>query len=1023
MINLTGNWNYRLDPDDLGEENNWATTLSEFTGGFNIPGSHNDHGIGESYQYDGQLSKENVRHLRQKHKYRGKIWFHKTIEIETYSPKMCYHLLLERVMWQSQVWLNGKFVGVRDSLSVEHVYDLTEYINENNKFELVVCIDNRDIKDINETPSAYTDETQSIWNGMIGRCQIIETAYLRKLSIQILPDSLQKKVQISLTYRLRQPLEGGRMEISLFYQNEPLLTRDEVVSHDGSITWDCQLPAIHLWDEFTPELYSLKVSLKRDQETLYSEFRTFGFRHLSSLDSQLLINHHPTFLRGTIDCCIFPLTGYPSMAEDHWQTIMSTIKSYGLNHIRFHSWCPPEAAFAVADKLGLYLQIEGPIWLDDWMPFVLGDRPDHYDFLPKESERIIRQYGHHPSFCFYSCGNEIRGDFQLLSQTIATLKQKNPQILYTLTSNWDRSVDPEDDLFIAQTVDTIPIRGQYDMDQLIKSTKMSFEKGVNRRQIPVISHEIGQYSVYPSIKEIDKYTGNLLPINFQAIKDDLIRKGMLEQADEFTQESGKLALALYKEEIEAALRTEKMGGFQLLGLNDFTGQSTATVGILDAFWETKDLIAAEEFRQFCQGIVPLALLEKRIWDNQEPFYAGVKIANYQEDIDDAEIQWSLDYGEGVLSGQFNTSISLGVNSLTEEIQLDDLSVIKCHSRVTFQVSLYLKSGIRYSNSWVLWVYATNTETSPTFLHATYPDEKVLARVSQGATLLLEPVAAQMEQAKATNYFPVFWSPVHFTSQEGCGFIFQAMHPLFQSFPTKSYLESQWKSVIETSYSLSYQYLENDFTPLIQVIPNFFNHEKRLLLGEFAYGKGKILISTLNLTGETIETKALKHAIYDYLNHSSDSSLYKIETAELLQLCQVKSDRHYQDLALGKKAMSDSELLPHTASNGNDGKKTKWQAVDQLPGHWWEVDLADTYMFNKIDISFLSSGVYYYSISSSLDGKDYEILVNKTVNSGEDKFVSEPVEGCGRFIRISFGDSETGMSVGFHAFNVYLEETI
>ena len=70
----------------------------------------------------------------------------------------------------------------------------------------------------------------------------------------------------------------------------------------------------------------------------------------------------------------------------------------------------------------------------------------------------------------------------------------------------------------------------------------------------------------------------------------LDKNHMLDQAHDFFRASGALTAIEYKDVIEAQLRTYLKGGFQLLSLNDFTGQGYAPVGILDPFWNTKGLI-------------------------------------------------------------------------------------------------------------------------------------------------------------------------------------------------------------------------------------------------------------------------------------------------------------------------------------------------------------------------------------------------------------------------------------------------
>ena len=131
----------------------------------------------------------------------------------------------------------------------------------------------------------------------------------------------------------------------------------------------------------------------------------------------------------------------------------------------------------------------------------------------------------------------------------------------------------------------------------VKKVKAADNGGVLIPHIPVVSHEIGQFAVYPNFREIDKYTGVLKARNFEVFRDRLKEKGMLDQADDFFYTSGKLSVQCYKEELEAAARTKLLAGYQILDIQDFSGQGTALVGILDAFMDSKGHVTPEEWGQ------------------------------------------------------------------------------------------------------------------------------------------------------------------------------------------------------------------------------------------------------------------------------------------------------------------------------------------------------------------------------------------------------------------------------------------
>ena len=79
----------------------------------------------------------------------------------------------------------------------------------------------------------------------------------------------------------------------------------------------------------------------------------YGLRKLAIKDKQFVLNGRPVIMRGPVDECIYPLTGYPPMDKENWLRVIKICQSYGFNFLRFHSWCPPSAAFEAGDELGL----------------------------------------------------------------------------------------------------------------------------------------------------------------------------------------------------------------------------------------------------------------------------------------------------------------------------------------------------------------------------------------------------------------------------------------------------------------------------------------------------------------------------------------------------------------------------------------------------------------------------------------------------------------------------------------------
>ncbi|MEG0869048.1 discoidin domain-containing protein [Citrobacter freundii] len=1034
-VNLQGEWRVKIDPQDTGIDEKWFENRVA-SAGFHIPGTCAEHRLGEHRVLAPGLTKEAVQCLRTEYTYQGAAWYQTDICLTDCHADKHIILFLERVMGETQLWVDGVAVGRQDSLSTPHQFDITRYISEGKTQQITLRIDNRDIQNIGDWPSARTDQTQTIWNGIVGKVELQIQDRHRLNHLLVAMDSQSRQTQIRID---KEPVIADWQNIMLTLTLRELngrVIQQEVQSlqtkpDQPTITLDFLLAdRVILWDEFTPQQYRLAVEIQNladlSSTTAVVE-KTTGFRQLNTRDGVLKINGTPRFLRGNIDCCIYPLTGYPPTTETEWTQVFKQLKNHGLNHVRFHSWCPPESAFICADREGLYLQVEGPVWMDNWMDFPVGKHPEHYHWLPEEAERIIRTWSIHPSFCIFSNGNELNGDFQILRDIVQRLKNIQPQILYTLTSNWDRTVAEEDDLFITQSSAGIGVRGQYFLDQLAEATTLNFSAGIQAQQIPVISHEVGQYVVYPNVAEIPRYTGCLTPVNLQRIRDDLEQKNLLPYLNDFVHSSGKLALLLYKMEIEAALRTRNMGGIQLLSLHDFPGQSTATVGLLDAFYVSKNIVPAETFRHFCCETVPLVMMPTLFYTCDDDFVAEVQIAHYgAEPLHQVTLQVHI-IGE-------NQQVLFAHDVFIDEVPLGLLKQpLTIHAapfnHVTGRQAMQVKAEIRdtpYQNQWDIWVYGKTESTSlPASVSLCHEwSEAIERRLQNGENILLLPSPSQVAQLSTSTWFPVFWSPVHFASKDPCGMIIDNQHPLFSRyFPCENYATLEWKSLLENSFAMNIDSLDR-CDPLTLLTPNFFHNHKSTNLFECRVGQGRLMICTLNIEANSHNgvSEQLKSALYRYLASADFMPCAQLGIAEIRALLTTANpdEEAKTDLALGHPAHTDSmKSMNYGPLRGNDGNpSTSWIAADAEAGHYWQVDFGSVLPVTSTKIVFNENAVYAYVIQSSLDGESWDVVVNKThqvtaQQTHEDEFDVET-----RFLRIVYQGLTNGIWAGHRQFSAY-----
>jgi len=580
-------------------------------------------------------------------------------------------------------------------------------------------------------------------------------------------------------------------------------------------------------------------------------------------------------LRGTLECAIFPLTAFPPTDVDSWRRIYQIEKSYGLNYIRFHSWTPPEAAFTAADLEGVMIQTEGP-----QANVPTGEVQARDEFVERELMRIVDTYGNHPSFALMTIGNEYGGSESVITHWVDGLIKADSRHLYSSASaNRLKSAN-------RQFTEDGYLRGVHgpgtDFDYTLPIAKKGgasashesdFDTTVPMAKLdrPLIGHEIGQWTFYPNLEEIGKYTGVLKAKNFELVRDDLAKKGMLDEAQRFLEATGKHAILLYRDEIECMLRTRGYAGFSLLDLHDYPGQGTALIGLLDPFWDSKGLITPEEHKRYSGAIVPLLRFAKRTYNAGEVFEATAELANFGSgDIHEAQGRWVItdqtgaEVASGVLSqvaAPTGTVTQLGKFTAT-------LAQESAPAKLTVNLSL---KDTAYSNSWSIWVYPFSPAALPgddVFVSNVWGSEAKNA-LAEGKKVILFPSSLRKENTLKGSFKPVFWSPIWFHSDPATmGILVNPGHPLFRQFPTDMHSDWQWDSLIEGSQSVILNETPANYRPIVQVVDNFARNHKLGNVFEARVGTGRLLVCTLDLNqqeGEkqTPEQRQFLHALYAY----------------------------------------------------------------------------------------------------------------------------------------------------------------
>lgn len=814
----------------------------------------------------------------------GEAVYERTIDIPaTWAGKRSV-LILERPHWRTTVWLDDREIGTRDSLSVPHRYDLGTTL-EPGRHVLRIRVDNRLEPDIGENSHSIADHTQGNWNGIVGAMRLDATAPVWIDTLWIGTDAVARAVEVrGRVGHLGKASQPERVGLAVG------TTRvDVTIQPDGSFSHTIFLGGgAALWDECEPQLHTLTASLENGEHRAVR----FGLRSIAADGRQLTINGRPLFLRGTLDCAAFPRSGHPPMQETEWRRVFSAIQAHGLNHVRFHSWCPPEAAFAVADELGLYLQVEVASW-PNWST-TLGDGKPVDAWTDAETARILDTYGNHPSFVLLCAGNEPGGDRHAawLSGWVARQRSADPRRLYTAGAGWPEV--PENQFHVRseprihQWAEGLTSR----INARPPETQTDYGDFIRARAVPVVAHEIGQWCAYPNFAEMTKYTGYLKPRNFEIFAASLSERGMGELAHDFLIASGKLQALCYKEEIESALRTREMGGFQLLGLSDFPGQGTAPVGVLDAFWEEKGYIRAAEFRRFCAATVPLARLSRRVFTADDHLTADLDVSHYgARALGRGTARWRLVDAAGctVVEGELvpDRAIDLGLSGLGR-IDLP-LRGLPAPARYRLVMSL---PEVGAENDWDVWVYPAANDVDATvpstILAASRFDGAVEERLGQGGVVLLTiPPAMVAPDAKrgpiALGFSSIFWNTAWTNRQapHTLGVLCDPRHPALAEYPTEPHSNWQWWYAVRHASPMILDALPRELRPIVQVVDDWFTNRKLALVFEARVGDGRLLVTSIDVN----------HAVLDPVRRQLRASLLRYAaSAQFQPIVQLTPDQ-------------------------------------------------------------------------------------------------------------------------------------
>lgn len=948
----------------------WHVVLEDgTTGQMDLPGTLDENGIGHrdvganQWHPDavlgnaaGEIDKDApiATRFTRRHTYEGEARISRKITVPDYGTDRLF-VLAERAR-ALRLLVDGEACSVfrQGTLSTPYIFELTGAAPGEHEFTFLSDNSYPGMpKAAIYYSSAATDETQTNWNGILGECSMYTRPQNFIDSLRVYPRAVKKEEKnkaggyvLDVCVELAPGAKKVYKDAKIILQSEALAageledtqTLTEIISYSGEglaeagtdkeenpktmEIWFRDLPLrenVKLWDEDEGNLYEMAVTLDNgmsaeDKGGSTAECRTrFGIRSFGDNGSgRLALNGRAIFLRGEANCAEYPETGHPPMTIPEWKEMLLKYRSYGINFVRFHSHCEPEAAFAAADELGMLLQPE----LSHWDPKDAFGTEESYRYYRAELVDLLKTYANHPSFVMLTLGNELQAQDEgreRMRELVRTAKRMDPTRLYANGSNafyGEEGCDPESDFYTSQSCKDVVIRGTFSgmrgyLNENYPSADRTYDEAMaeirKEYQKPVFSFEVGQFEVLPDFEELESFHGISDPVNLKLIKKRVEERGLLPTWEKYVEATGELSRLAYREEIEAAMRTRELSGISLLGLQDFPGQGTALVGMMNSHLEPKpyDFARPERFREFFQECRILVKLPHYTYEAGERLIAEVESANFGKRNIEGVFCWTLAGKKSVSENgncepaeikSKNTVIATGEDteiticrpgSYTEVGSLDiPLDFVEKNTALTLKVRI----GDSIS-AYPIWVYRKTTPVCPENVYETRAfDVKTREILQNGGRVYLSPDADKesLPNSIKTQFTTDFWSVGTFADQEGgMGQLIDTEHPIFKEFPTDFHTDWQWW-IMATKRAVI---LPHPMKTIITEMDSYAFLRPMAQMIEFRCLKGKVLLSTMELhkSQQYPEVRALQASIYTYLSGENFEPAEEITEEELSML--------------------------------------------------------------------------------------------------------------------------------------------
>lgn len=917
-LSLNGSWQFALDPENSGTWHLPNAGMPIDT--IHIPGSLEEQGKGNSSET------HQIGTWTKQYTYEGSAWYIRQFHVPSSWNDQTLTLVIEGAHWKTEVWIDGTHVGTGDSLVAPHKFDVTTLLRTDVKHTLVIRVENR-MKLALEQSHIHSQHTATNWNGITGGVRLEVKPSIAIANVRVKSDAKRGVVHFTTTFDGLHPQTTEKWIVEVEIDGPDSVGSNKMVAQIDPNVERLQSDPVELvfnfgemarlWSDTNPTLHTAYVRLFNLSGQIDEVAVRFGLRTINVEGNAILLNGNHLFLRGYVDCCIFPQTGYPVWDIEHYRHQFRIAKSYGFNHVRLHGWIAPEPFWQAADEEGMIVQAELPHWSLFYRDSSIEAPIEVHSFLQRELEQIITMLNHYPSWVLLSMGNELisADGHPQLNELVQIARSLDPTRLYTDNTGFGEipGLTREGDYFIP----SLNWHPPYEPEFTATPNSMEDYRHVTSEEAkPLIAHEHGQYTMYADPEQAEKYTGVLRPTWLASWAETLAARGHADRINEFIEASGTNLTRTLKENLERIRRTPNLSGFQLLDIRDFPGQGHATTGILDMFWDSKGLVTPESFRRYNAESVLLMRSQRRTGYAGELWSIEIELSHYGvSQLTNGKLHWLVhDEESEIASGLVTIHAPVSAGEITPLCHIHFCPQSAIGRKVQLSVC-FIADSIELSNDWSLWVYdrpsaktdarniwcgvpnwrpfLPNAQLSNKPQHDTqlmileHMTRDALQYLLDGGSVWLLAKSGDLYDEVETRFIPPFWSYLWFPNQVGhtMGMLIHD-HASLGNFSHDHFSDWQWYTLVDHAPALCLDSVPQ-ITPIVEVVDNFTRGKRLAYAFEAQVGSGKLFVSSWNMSDfkdrQHPEVHALRQSILSYVLDDSFNPTVRLSVGELLGL--------------------------------------------------------------------------------------------------------------------------------------------